>query len=1259
MGCRRAQPSCRGAAAGSVTPVTSSRANSQTRRTLECSNALVTTEQLSEDGARLIRRILKTERPVVFLLGSALTQPESDGAYGVASVRTIATRLRDELGDEAGIEFDDEFQRSRRDEKFGKSYQLGFERLIDEHGQDAANRVIREAVLDAYAPLSAEERLRVLAWSESHKEACNALSSNERASAWHLRKSVVALGQILASDRIKFPRVLTTNFDPLIEVATRRAEGILRRSVLDRDGNPGRHEGDGTHVVYVHGYWYGADTLHIDTQLTKTRPQLQSTLKEWIKESKIVVMGYGGWDDVLTEALAACSRDENVRPDIDWAFRGKKEPHVVKMVQPATTRAHFFEGVDMHLLLPQLRDALGLAQAGTGFGASERVKRKAWLEPPYEDLVPSPNLPAFRLLQTRYGVVPFAGRVEVVEDFTRWCEGGGLQVRLLTGKGGQGKSRLLRELCRRQTDAGWVAGLLRAPPDIGSAVAEVQAGRACLFAIDYAETWGSPLAELLTRLHRVATGARSVRVVLAARAETEWWAVLRDTAHEVVALDAPSVVVPLPSPTDDPTESWNRAVQGFQAARTIDEPRTLRTPAVAELNRWLEQGMLTFHVAALLASSGSFPDGTPTPAELFDRLLDREARLWRAKGEQHAAGVANLDRVLTKVAAIGTLVGPVAAENEARTWLRRVASLAGLTAPQLDGLARVFADLYPSREEQALAPLQPDRIGEHLVAKAITAEPALATLPFAHGAGEVAIRALRVLGRAANWHNAAMSSLILAPARVYPAALLRAWIVVAQEEQWALRMASGLEETFGALTGLTPDDSDRILQLIPLRSVALQGVALALAKRTVSEFRTATPVGEVARRSCGRRFLNLANRLSHSGLSDEALEAARRASELYQGISRGRPDILDPDLATCLNSLGVSFSVLGKLDEALEATQKAVELYERLAKQQPEAHKAELAGSLGNLGVTLAKLGKAAEGLRAVERAIELYQGLASERPDVFNPELARNLGNLGTLLAKLGKMDEALQPTKWAVEVYEGLAKKRPDAFNLDLARSLSNLGNVLCELGMTDEGLRSARQAVELYEGLAAERGAFNLDLARSLNNLGNLLRLSGQRDESLMAIERAIKLYEVLAQDHPDALAEDLAAGLNNLAGVLLEQGRLDEALGAVRRAISLCRGLAYPVFSARLPSSLCTLTIQISRSFSDIGNVERAVDAMRQAVGLLMMLARQSPQKYLRWLVDSAHQYEQLLIEAGNSTELQRVRKLIRQLLAALSLVGCEK
>ncbi|WP_293275272.1 tetratricopeptide repeat protein [Nannocystis sp.] len=325
-------------------------------------------------------------------------------------------------------------------------------------------------------------------------------------------------------------------------------------------------------------------------------------------------------------------------------------------------------------------------------------------------------------------------------------------------------------------------------------------------------------------------------------------------------------------------------------------------------------------------------------------------------------GFANRDKVLSTVACIATLVGPLGSVEQARAVLVRTPGLGGQPEATLDGLAAVFASLYPGAggEPCALPPVQPDRIGERLVATQLASTPSLADLPFEGSESSLAEQALRVLGRAARWQPGLVPRLE-ALARRHTAPFVRAWLAVAPEESWAPTHAERLEAALGGLEAMTPDEADALARPLPLGSVALRGVAVLLAERaaegtpTTGTWESATP-DELAGRA--RRLRDKGSHLSEVGRREEALASTGEAVKLYRKLAAARPDAFEPDLASSLNNLGTMQSAVGQREEALASTGEAVKLYRKLAAARPDAFEPDLASSLNNLGSMQSAVGQ-------------------------------------------------------------------------------------------------------------------------------------------------------------------------------------------------------------------------------------------------------------------------------------------------------------
>ena len=290
--------------------------------------------------------------------------PDHKGGHGVPRVDGIVELIRREFeGSDAVLEFDKQVK-----EESENRYQKAFEFLHGRRGQDAANRIIRTAVwqaMDLKNWPSSLPRSKATP-GRADPEMCTALENEPN--AWMLPRAVDLLGSLLVTYADPFgSAVLTTNFDPLIEIGILRHRGKRYRSVLPNDGSLEQTVSEGTHVIHLHGFWSGYDTLHTPQQLGHSRPKLQRSLARVLEASTLVVLGYGGWDDIITKTLMELVYDPMSTPEILWAFHENDESIIessneklIKSLLPGIQRGRvlLYRGVDCCSLLSKISDDL-------------------------------------------------------------------------------------------------------------------------------------------------------------------------------------------------------------------------------------------------------------------------------------------------------------------------------------------------------------------------------------------------------------------------------------------------------------------------------------------------------------------------------------------------------------------------------------------------------------------------------------------------------------------------------------------------------------------------------------------------------------------------------------------------------------------------------------------------------------------------------------------------------------------------------------
>lgn len=300
-----------------------------------------------------------------------------------------------------------------------------------------------------------------------------------------------------------------------------------------------------------------------------------------------------------------------------------------------------------------------------------------------------------------------------MEDLVSWVESAQrIAVRLYTGPGGMGKTRLMLELSRHfSPGSGWLAGFLQMAEDGGPRpdYTTLSTSQNLLIVVDYAETRRSEVIPLLKALNAREDG--KCRVVLLARGSEDWWRELKSapdgvgdllsgpaTSWHVLSAVAPGV--------EERRESFNTARSHFLKVLG-GSGNAERNPLDLEAECFNQ--VLLLQMVALADLSGVSVKGD---SGILEFILSRERRFW-----VNAFQARQLDPVLLRGAgqfmAATTLGGGVESETEALGVMERIPEFCDQPRAIRGSLALLFHGLYGGNKW--IDPLQPDLLAEQLV----------------------------------------------------------------------------------------------------------------------------------------------------------------------------------------------------------------------------------------------------------------------------------------------------------------------------------------------------------------------------------------------------------------------------------------------------------------------------------------------------------------------------------------------------------------
>ncbi|MFF4407322.1 trypsin-like peptidase domain-containing protein [Streptomyces sp. NPDC001404] len=815
------------------------------------------------------------------------------------------------------------------------------------------------------------------------------------------------------------------------------------------------------------------------------------------------------------------------------------------------------QAVPAHRLLREESLRALLARESGYIPIAEAVELEALCEP----AVPSrsPRLPS-ELLRPQAEAVPFTGRTAELAEFQEWCaDEGGLATRLITGRGGQGKSRLARELSVTMAGQGWLTAQLReSDAERAELVRGLQAltavDRRMLLVMDYAETSPELVGNVMETLE-ARGGHHPVRVVLIARSAGEWWEQLPGATPRSAGVLSGARTVELPDLAPTLAERLHIYEEAVRAlSRRLPELRELpeyanvdwagvvRAVLPAGAHRYLPDGSaLHLQMRALLdlltAADRQVVTGEARPhrgnarePDVQAELLGHERRYWK----RTAVSWPKLDgmghEVLEDAVAVATLTRAADAERAAQL----LTLLPGMTDGRGSAAAEWLHELYPSAEGSYWGSLEPDLLGEYQVALRARENAELLPALMPRLRGREAERALTVLARATaqpTCPHPELAEQVAALIVAYSDVLAVPAVVVAGRSETPGFLLDALRR-LTVRSDLPLDLLEALQAAVPDRSRLLGEQALGIAERLVHAQRRRVRLsgGDLApapaRADLARAEHNLAVRLCSLRRWKDAEESSGRAVRLYRRLSRHDPEGHLPLLAESLGVRWATLSALGQHREALTDCAEAVRVNRRLVEEEPDnrtpaeltAHRARLGQALNNLSVVLASRGVRAEARAASEESVRILGNLVRDRPTRHH--LALLAGALHNQANRLSPGKEALAAVTEAVMLRRRLAQVHPDAYLPSLIESLQNQGLEMADIGLAQKACDVLDECLRVTLELAENQPVIHRPtLASVLRARAVALGAAKRYPEAVRSAVMALLVYRQLASEREE--------------------------------------------------------------------------------------------------------------------------------------------
>jgi tetratricopeptide (TPR) repeat protein len=765
------------------------------------------------------------------------------------------------------------------------------------------------------------------------------------------------------------------------------------------------------------------------------------------------------------------------------------------------------------------------------------------LRPAYEPMPIRGTRSETDLLRARHDVVPFKGRRSKLQELISWCGQSERRVRLLYGDGAVGKTRLARELCRRMSERGWVAGIIDPLDPLRIRFSEIlQLKESRLVVIDDADAHAGLLRTLLDDAATKKQSNHPLRILAIAHNNGQWWQAIRRRYEALVEETDPP---PLGAPNPDERRSvyrsavesyisWHRheIAQKEQEGKPRHDGNTpdLEEPEFESYLLVLIQALLEARAESGIKESPAVVGGT-TPrslrSALLDYAIDVERETWVTSAGN--AGLNDDPVLLERVVAVSSLAaasGPTegAGETEAARLLKLVPDLADEPEWRRRAYAR-WQNVQLSGDGY-LRTLQPLRLAQRLGSKVIATFPGIAMQMLdLNGEGtprnptDQTRQILNILqlmqfvtgeDDSASQHTAQSAS-------------------TSDVEQHAAReaLATALRQHVAALVRLVKrvavTDHDDYARIV--------GTSLATALNAT--------LSQSSARNAAPEALAQLDESCPDVLLELATVVARHAVDYYQRSGEPNSQRNRAGLATALHRWSRYLADSGERSKAREAAWTAVDTYRALEQMEPSPeNRLGLACALSDLGDRLTEVGQFENSYDQARDAVRLFEQLNRDEPGEYLFPLAKALCTNATAACYSGRFREALQSATEACDVSSRLGgvesetqQEETDGLQAFTKRCLAWQ---LCMNGRVDEAQAPAEEACATYSLLAGlNAGRWRREYARALSVLGWMYKVKEMWRESIDSLEEAVNSYSELELMWREAVRPYHAIALQYLA------------------------------------------------------------------------------------------------------------------------------
>lgn len=758
-----------------------------------------------------------------------------------------------------------------------------------------------------------------------------------------------------------------------------------------------------------------------------------------------------------------------------------------------------------------------------------------------------------KALSWRYALTDLVGRHEDRASLIKWAKDspGELSMRLLSGVGGSGKTRLASEIVSRLKEEGqkWNTGFLGKHSDGVTAFFTPMDG--VLLVIDDPEERMGFVQALIDGLRDRSKAHVSVRILLLSRLDEAHW------RHASTALGHRFSVQPANATGALNVEDAHALVsQAFSKLATMTNSERQVSDHVRDWLELDEQHCLPLFATAAAVHAFLVPENAfgLNGAEVLEALAEIEIDRVRAYSKSVGLGDYGLERLL----ALATFSQGGLSQSAIETLRDNGLPLDLNGQALIDALAKTpWWVAENNAQDGVLEKLSPDRIAVAFLALTLL-NAKISRLPewlvfvmTPHGAdvGAVVGRLLFDVSIHGERYRQALDQLML---KMLDADYggIQAFQNAAYREHtslsapFAITLISTLVEQ-----AKTPRQRAGLLHNLAtnLQTVERYEEALEAHERCIALRRRAAfwPWSDNAdKRALAISLGNYANCLGEVGQTEKAAEISRQALKLRRRIAKHAPDEERRGLAISLTNAADLKIAEGQSEEAVQLASEAVAILQEIQKKERGKVESDLARALHNLGKAQSLSGEAQEALSNVQRTVSMRRKLYTDDAHAHGRDFGDALINLSKLASSARDFELAKNAAREALPIFKALDQAEPELHKSSLANAHLVFGDASFELGDLEDAYKFADEAVRLFKSsdwqsdpkTTAELTESGLLISMCWSALGNFQK----------AVDSALDAMRVLdeANEHPDLQLTYINAAML-LSMSFAENGENDKA------------------------------------------------------------------------------------------------------------------